>query len=104
MNESQALSALAALSQETRLRILRTLIVAGRDGLPAGDIGEAVGATSSRVSFHLSTLQSAGLIQSERVSRNIIYTADFAAVGGLMAYLLTDCCQRHPDIVACCSA
>ena len=104
MNESQALAAMAALSQQTRLRILRYLISKGPAGAPAGDVATSVDAAASRVSFHLSNLQNAGLITSERVSRSIIYRADFTVIGGLMAYLLKDCCQNHPDIVACCSA
>ena len=103
MDESQTLAALAALSQETRLRILRHLIGAGEAGASAGAIAKAVDASSSRVSFHLSTLAGAGLIRSERVSRNIIYRADISAIGGMLSYLLNDCCQGHPDIVACCT-
>ncbi len=103
MEESQVLSSLAALSQETRLRILRYLIKAGPSGAPAGDIGKAVSASSSRVSFHLTTLAHAGLVTSERASRNIIYKADFVTIGALMRYMLEDCCQNHPEILACCT-
>ena len=76
MNEKQALSAFAALSQETRLRIVRLLVTAGPDGMPAGAIGEAMaGASSSRMSFHLSPLEQAGLVESRRDGRSIIYSA-----------------------------
>ena len=103
MDESQAISALGALAQETRLRIIRFLIEVGPDGAPAGDIGKSLGASSSRLSFHLSNLENAGLILSRRDSRRIIYTVDFEQVGGLMDYLLTDCCKDHPAILACCT-
>ena len=102
MDEKQALDMLGALSQETRLRIVRYLVQCGTEGAPAGDIGKQVGATSSRASFHLSALENAGAISSERRSRNIIYRADFEKIGGLMSFLLNDCCRDHPHIRACC--
>ena len=103
MKEHEALDALGALSQETRLRIVRYLIQAGPPGAAAGDIGTAVEAMSSRLSFHLAALEHAGLVRSQRVSRNIIYRARFDRIGGLMNYLLTDCCGNHPDIRECCA-
>ncbi len=102
MTEQQVLNGLGALSQETRLRVLRFLVQAGPEGRAAGDIGEAVDATASRLSFHLTTLENAGLIRSQRVSRNIIYRANFERVGKLIGYLLKNCCGDHPDIRACC--
>ncbi len=102
MNESQALDALSALSQETRLRIVRYLVQCGSDGAFAGDVGEALGAASSRLSFHLAALEHAGLVSSERISRHIRYRAEFPQLGAVIAYLLHDCCDGHPDIAACC--
>ena len=98
MDEAQALDAFAALSQETRLRIVRLLVTAGPDGLPAGTIGEAVGASSSNVSFHLSHLERAGLIQSRREARSVIYTADYPSLSRLVEFLMRDCCQGHPEV------
>ena len=73
MNESQALAAFSALAQETRLRIVRLLVTAGPDGLPAGAIGDAMdNASSSRMSFHLAQLEQAGLVTSRREGRSII--------------------------------
>ena len=111
MNEKQALSAFAALSQETRLRIVRLLVTAGPDGMPAGAIGEAMdGASSSRMSFHLSHLEQAGLVESRRDGRSIIYSVSYPALSALLEFLMRDCCQGHPDVcspvvnklVACC--
>ena len=103
MNESQVIKALAALSQETRLRILRYLVTKGATGASAGEIGQAVDASSSRSSFHLSALSRAGLITSTRKSRNIIYRVDFGAVGAMIGYLVKDCCKSHADVIACCT-
>ena len=102
MKENQALDMLGALSQETRLRIVRFLVQCGPEGASAGDVGRQVEATSSRASFHLSALEQAGVISSERQSRKIIYRADIRSLGNLMSFLLNDCCDNHPDILACC--
>ncbi|WEX09197.1 metalloregulator ArsR/SmtB family transcription factor [Chelativorans sp. AA-79] len=98
MNEQQALSGFAALSQETRLRIVRLLVTAGPDGMAAGAIGEAMDASSSRMSFHLSHLEHAGLIESRREGRSIIYSATYPALSGLVEFLMRDCCQGHPEV------
>ena len=103
MEEKQALDMLGALSQQTRLRIVRYLVQRGANGASAGDVGEQVEATSSRASFHLSALEHAGVISSERQSRNIIYRANFGNIGNLISFLLNDCCDNHPDIWACCA-
>lgn len=98
MNEQQALSGFAALSQETRLRIVRLLVTAGPDGMAAGAIGEAMDASSSRMSFHLSHLEHAGLIESRREGRSIIYSATYPVLSGLVEFLMRDCCQGHPEV------
>jgi DNA-binding transcriptional ArsR family regulator len=100
MDERQAINAFAALAQETRLRIVRLLVEAGPEGLPAGEVGEAVGASASNTSFHLKELERAGLIQSRRASRSIIYSANLSAISGLVGFLLSDCCKGHPEVCA----
>lgn len=101
MEEHHALAGFAALSQETRLRIIRLLVRAGPEGMAAGAIGEALGdASTSRLSFHLTNLEHAGLIRSKREGRFIIYSAVFAALTGLIEFLMRDCCDGHPEICA----
>ena len=102
MNENQALSMFGALSQGTRLQIVRYLVACGEEGASAGQVGAMVDATSSRASFHLSALERAGVISSERQSRSMIYSANLENLGGLVSFLLNDCCGSHPDILACC--
>ncbi len=102
MDETIALPMFAALAQETRLKILRYLVEAGEGGATAGDIGKRVDAASSRASFHLAALERAGVITSERQSRHIIYRADIENLGGLVSFLLNDCCDNHPDVRECC--
>ncbi|WP_428644242.1 ArsR/SmtB family transcription factor [Roseibium sp.] len=102
MTEDDALTAFSAISSQTRLRILKSLVNAGPEGLVAGDVAEAVGATPSRASFHLSNLAEAGLITAHRQSRQITYRVDFTAIGALVRYLLEDCCGNNETVRACC--
>ncbi|UCI21978.1 metalloregulator ArsR/SmtB family transcription factor [Mesorhizobium sp. B2-1-8] len=110
MNERQALSAFAALSQETRLRILRHLVIAGPDGVAAGAIAEKVEVSASNVSFHLKELEWAGLVSVRRDSRSMVYSAEYDALSGLIRFLMEDCCYGRPEICApalapsCCAA
>jgi DNA-binding transcriptional ArsR family regulator len=100
MNEGQALSAFGALSQETRLRLLRLLVIAGPDGVAAGSLAEQVDVSPSNVSFHLKELERAGLVAARRDARSIIYTAAFDALAGLVRFLMEDCCNGRPEICA----
>ena len=98
MDERQALSSFGALSQDTRLQIVRMLVRAGPDGMAAGSIAEKSGVSASNVSFHLKELEHAGLIAARRVARSIIYAVDYKALRGLVEFLMRDCCAGHPDI------
>lgn len=100
MDELQALDAFGALSQETRLQIVRMLVKAGPEGMAAGAIGEALEASSSKLSFHLSHLERAGLVQSRREARSIIYSAAYPALSELVEFLMRDCCQGRPEVCA----
>ena len=91
-------AAFAALSQETRLRLVRILVTAGPDGLTAGTLATEVGASSSNLSFHTKELEHAGLIQSRREGRSTIYSAAFPALTNLIEFLMKDCCGGRPEI------
>jgi DNA-binding transcriptional ArsR family regulator len=100
MDRRQALAAFGALSQDTRLAIVRLLVKAGPDGTPAGELADEIGVSASNMSFHLKELERAGLVSTRRESRSIIYSADFAALGGLIRFLMQDCCGGRPEICA----
>jgi DNA-binding transcriptional ArsR family regulator len=100
MEERQALASFGALSQETRLQIVRMLVVAGPDGMSAGSIAERLEVSPSNVSFHLKELDRAGLIGQQREARSIIYTANYDALSGLVRFLMEDCCSGHPEVCA----
>ena len=93
VRELSAIEAFSALSQETRLRMLRALVRAGPKGLSAGDVGKKVDVAASNASFHLAHLQRAGLVSSRREARSIIYMAEFSTITALANFLLEDCCN-----------
>jgi DNA-binding transcriptional ArsR family regulator len=102
MNERQAVDAFAALAQETRLRILRMLIKAGPDGMAAGAIAARLKVQPSNMSFHLAHLERAGLLESRRESRSIVYAAAYPALAEAIRFLMEDCCGGDPRMVAMC--
>ena len=92
MDSASAVSALGALAHEHRLALFRLLVQAGERGVPAGAIADALGVPNSSLSFHLGQLHRAGLIKQERQHRSLIYSADYAAMNGLVGYLMENCC------------
>ncbi len=92
MEANEAVDALGALAKDHRLAVFRLLVQAGADGLAAGAIAEALQLPNSSLSFHLAHLTRAGLIRQQRHSRSLIYTADYAAMNGLIGYLMENCC------------
>jgi len=98
MEKQNAIGALSALAQETRLDVFRLLVRAGPEGLPAGSVGGALGLPSATLSFHLKELKSAGLLRCERLGRSRIYSTDLDAVQDLVQFLLQNCCQGVSDL------
>jgi ArsR family transcriptional regulator len=98
MKSKQAIEALSALAQETRLGIFRLLVRQGPEGLPAGAISERLNIPAPTMSFHLAQLNRAGLVTSRREGRLIHYAADYDGMNGLLTYLTEDCCQGRPEI------
>jgi len=100
MNSKQAIPALSALAQETRLAIFRLLVERGPAGLAAGDIAERLGLPPSSLSFHLAQLSHAGMILQQRQSRSLIYPVDFTAMNALMGFLTENCCGSGTAVCA----
>lgn len=97
---NSAIEALAALAQETRLVVFRLLVRQGPEGLAAGAIAEELGIPAPTLSFHLSQLSAAGLIDSRREGRSIFYAANYAGMRELLDFLVEDCCQGRPELCA----
>lgn len=98
MELKKAASALSALAQPSRLEVFRLLVKCGEDGLCAGDISEQLEIPKPTLSFHLKELTHAGLIDSERDGRSIIYRLNVQGMRNLMHFLTEDCCQGKPEL------
>src|SRR5215472_18019818 len=103
MDQKRAIAALGALAQETRLELFRLLVARGPEGLPAGVIAERLGVMPSSLSFHLQQLVHAGLITQRRLSRRLIYSAEYGAMNALLAYLTENCCGQATACVTACN-
>lgn len=100
METLSAAERLAALGHESRLAIFRLLVEAGPGGVNAGAIGEQLGMAPATLSFHLAHLARVGLIKGQKESRFIHYSADFAAMDELIAFLTRNCCQGEACLPA----
>ena len=93
MKEDTVVKALAAMAQISRLRVFRTLIVAGPSGLTPGALSQELGLAATTLSFHLKELTNAGLVSQRREGRNLIYRAVYGQMNGVLDYLTAHCCQ-----------
>ncbi len=98
MDKRSSLTALAALSQETRLDVFRLLVEAGSEGIAAGEIGQRLGTVQNTTSAHLKVLTHAGLIRAERDGRTVRYSANMTGFRDLLAFLMEDCCDGAPEL------
>lgn len=104
METLNAAELLAALGHESRLSIFRLLVEAGTEGLFPSAIGEKLGLPAPTLSFHLSHLTRVGLIRGQKESRFIRYSAEYATMDELIAFLTSNCCQGEtclPKTSAC---
>jgi ArsR family transcriptional regulator len=88
-----AISALAALAQETRLAAFRLLVQAGPEGLAAGAIADGLGVPAATLSFHLKELKNARVVWCRREGRSLLYGPDFGVMNDLLGFLMEDCCR-----------
>lgn len=98
MESQLAIGVLSALAHVTRLDAFRVIIEHEPGGLAAGDIARSLGVPSNTMSTHLAILSRAGLISSERRSRNIIYRAEIDMVREIASFLVSDCCGGRPEL------
>lgn len=96
MNDTEVVKALGALAQESRLRLFRLLVVAGREGATPGQMGEALGIPPTSISFHMKELVNAGLVSQARDGRHVIYRAQIEAMNDLLGFLTANCCGGEP--------
>jgi DNA-binding transcriptional ArsR family regulator len=97
MESKDAVTALAALAQESRLAVFRLLVRFAPDGLTPGVIGEQLDLPAPTLSFHLKTLAQAGLVTAVQEGRFVRYRAEMAGINALIAFLTEDCCSGNPE-------
>ena len=100
MDTLEAIAALAALAQTTRLDTFRCLVEREPEGVPAGELARLMAVPQNTMSAHLAILARAGLVTGERQSRSIIYRAHLPRLRELTLFLLKDCCRGRPEICA----
>lgn len=100
MESIQAIAALAALAQTTRLDTFRLLVKREPEGIPAGELARLIEVPQNTMSAHLAVLSRAGLVTAERQSRSIIYRANLAVLQEVTLFLLQDCCDGRADVCA----
>jgi ArsR family transcriptional regulator, arsenate/arsenite/antimonite-responsive transcriptional repressor len=93
MTADQVVRALAALAHPVRLQVFRALVVSGPGGLTPGVMQEGLAIPGTTLSFHLKELAAAGLVSTERASRNLVYRAAYEQMNGLLGYLTENCCE-----------
>src|SRR6476620_4743083 len=98
MEIRQAVTALTALAQDSRLRIFRLLVPAGAEGLPAGEIADQLDIPAATLTFHLKELLHAGLVESRREGRSIRYFLKMSGMRDLLTFLTEDCCKGRPEL------
>lgn len=95
-----AIQAFAALSQPTRVEVVKLLVRKGAHGMLAGEISGQLGVRQNTMSTNLKILSNAGLVRSVRNGREIRYYADFAGIRGVISFLMEDCCGGEPELCA----
>ncbi len=100
MDSENAILALAALAQTTRLDVFRLLVQHEPEGVAAGDIAKTLAVPQNTMSSHLSILSRAGLVSARRFSRSIVYRADLTRLQAVVLFMLKDCCDGRPEICA----
>lgn len=98
IEEKDAVARLGALAHPARLQAFRLLVSAGPEGVPSGEVAEALRVPPTAMSFHLSTLERSGLVATRREGRNIFYAVRFEEVRELLAFLTEDCCGGRPEL------
>jgi len=96
MEKTDAVAALSALAQDSRLDVFRLLVQAGPEGMPAGAVAEALDLAPNTLTFHFDRLRMADLVTVRREGRSMIYAARFEKMNALLSFLTENCCGGVP--------
>jgi len=100
MTTREAVAAMSALAHEGRLNAFRILVQAGHEGVASGEVARRLGIPPNTLSASLNVLSNAGLIESRREGKSMIYTVRYAHMSQLLAFLVEDCCAGSSEICA----
>jgi len=100
MDTADAVAALGALAQESRLKVFRLLVQEGPEGIPAGEIARRLEVPHNTLSSHLAILARARLVTSRKESRFVIYSVNIEGTRELLSFLVEDCCRGAPQLCA----
>jgi DNA-binding transcriptional ArsR family regulator len=88
----------SAMGTEARLRIMQLLLSAHPEGLVVGEIQEELDIPNSTLSHHLDKLKAEGLVDVQRESTFLRYTANTDALQELLQFLYAECCTRNKAV------
>ncbi|WP_204137972.1 helix-turn-helix transcriptional regulator [Halomicronema sp. CCY15110] len=88
-------AAFAAMGQPSRLRIVRLLLSAHPQGLPAGEIQKELEISASTLSHHLDKLRQVGIVAADKDRQWIWYSVQSETLKSLMDFLFEECCTRN---------
>ena len=94
MKLDDAAARLEALGNPTRLRIYRSLVRAGKEGMAVGKLQERLDVAASTLSHHLKALIVVGLVTQTREKTTLICHANYELMRGLIEYMLSECCAE----------
>ncbi len=100
MDSNDAITALSALAQATRLDTFRLLVREEPAGVAVGELARLMGVPQNTMSAHLAVLSRARLVRGERHSRSIVYRADLDRLREVVGFLLEDCCGGRIEVCA----
>lgn len=103
MKHTDAIVALAALAQESRLAVFRLLVKRGPEGFSPSELLEQLAVPAPTLSFHLKELVHAGLINSRRAGRNVYYRPNLEQIDALMGFLTENCCSSAEEVPEDCT-
>ena len=98
MEMMNAVTGLSALAHEGRLKAFRLLVRAGHDGIAAGELARRLEVPPNTLSSNLAILSHAGLIESRRAGKSVIYSVQYAHMTALLQFLMEDCCGGSTEI------
>ena len=94
MKLDDAAARLEALGNPTRLKIYRTLVRAGEEGMPVGRLQERLDIAASTLSHHLKALVGVGLVTQTREGTTLVCHTNYDMMRGLIEYMVEECCAE----------